>query len=300
MRHLVKLVVLALAALFVLPLVFILILAGPQAVTDLNNMVAACRTLLGVPPHAQSTVAELGGVDAEVVATTPLTTSGSDSGIGDPAATPTATVIQVPELVGGRAYDFVSSLNTIDNWRTLPAEELLRWALNPPASTLPAGAQVLPILPENLTTAEPVESAPQDSYSRACAAVVSRATKTDPPSPESRTFRPTLETLAAAEGSVGDALGLLRIADPAAVESDPRQFYLRYWPVTEVQPGDIVLYDFTTAGPAHFGLALSAQAMLTTGSCCVPGPVERRPIPSNASALSITPISPAAQENPHL
>ena len=233
-----------------------------------------------------------------MVATTPLVTSGSD--IDDPAATPTATAVQVPELVGGRAYDFVSSLNTLDNWRTRPTEELLRWALNPPASTLPAGAQVLPTLPENLTTSEPVESAPQDSYSRACAAVVSRATKTEPPSRENRAFRPAPETLAAAEGGVSDALALLRIADPAAVESDPRQFYLQYWPVTEVQPGDIVLYDFTTAGPAHFGLALSAQAMLTTGSCCLPGPVQRRPIPSNASALSITPISPAAQEDPHL
>lgn len=299
MSPLIKIPLLALAALFSLPLAFILFLAGPQSVTDINNVVAACRTVLGTPPRPESTVAELGGAQAEVVATTPLTTS-SGGDTEDPAAPATSTVVPVPELRGFTAYDFASSLNTIDNWRTLPAEALLRWALNPPASPLPPGAQVLPALPETLTVAEPVESAPQDGYSRACAAVVSRATKSEPPNRENRSARPTVEALAAAEGTVTDALGLLRVADPAATQADPRQFYLQYWPVTEVKPGDIVLYDFTTAGPAHFGLALSAQAMLTTGSCCSPGPVQRWPIPANASALSITPIGPAAQESPRL
>ncbi|MGV9797335.1 hypothetical protein ACWDTP_04650 [Mycobacterium sp. NPDC003449] len=294
----IKVVVLAMVAMFSIPLAFIVFLVGPQSVNDLNNMVAACRTVLGMPPRPDTTVAEIGGADADEVATTPLTTtSGGDA--EDPSATPTTLVEPVPELRGFTAYDFVSSLNTIDNWRELPAEELLRWALNPPASPLPPGAQVLPTLPETLTMADPVESAPQDSYSRACAAVVSRATKSEPPNGENRTVRPTPDALAATEGTTTDALGLLRVSDPAAAQSDPRQFYLQYWPVTEVKPGDIVLYDFTTAGPAHFGLALSAQVMLTTGSCCVPGPVQRRPIPTNASALSITPIGPAAQENPN-
>ncbi|GAT07649.1 hypothetical protein H7I77_25155 [Mycolicibacterium novocastrense] len=286
----IKVLAIAVAAVFLIPATFMAFLGGPQAATDVTNIVAACRTVLGVAPQPESTVAEFGGADAELVAAAPITTTTTTAGAEDPTVETTTTAPPPPPLLGAQAYDFVTSLNTIDNWRTLPVDELNRWARNPPVSPLPVGAHTLPPLPADQTNAAPAQYQPSGNYARACAAVVSRATKTEPSTPaiDAAPARRVPANLAGLEGAVTDALGLLRAVDPDATQADPRQFYLDYWPITQIRPGDIVLYDFTTAGAAHFGVAVSEQAMLTTGSCCTPARVQLWPIPTNASALSIT------------
>jgi cell wall-associated NlpC family hydrolase len=92
------------------------------------------------------------------------------------------------------------------------------------------------------------------------------------------------------------AAELLHTVDLGAAQADPRQFYLNYWPVTRIRAGDLVLYDFTTSGPAHFGVATDALRMMTTGRCCAPAPVQQLPIPVNSSALSPVALDNAEQQ----
>jgi hypothetical protein len=276
----IKVLIVVVAVTFLGPLAFMVLLGGPQAATDVANIAAACQTMLGAPAQPDSTVAELGGPDAELVAAADLPSQEITATAPGPAS----------RLRGAAAYDFVTSLNLIDNWRALPVNELKRWALNP-SGPQPAGAQMLPKLPSAQTNVPPVGIQPDSTYARACAAVAARAARMSPPTrkPETSTRPRPAETWAAV-GAVMSAAELLRTVDLGAAQADPRQFYLNYWPVNRIRAGDLVLYDFTTSGPAHFGIATDERRMLATGRCCAPAPVQQLPIPVNSSALS--PVAP--------
>ena len=267
----VKSMVIAAAAAVSVPVAFVVGLAGPQAATDAANVAAFCRLALGAAPGPDTTVADLGGPDA---------------------ATPAATLPDPWQLIGERAYQFVTTLNTIDNWRALPAADIAHWASDPPEGQLPAAARPLPGLPAELTVSTPApdsQSAPHlSSYAVACAGLINRSAHT-PPAPAIATATQTLVSPPAPDptpviGTTISALDLLRIADPAASEADPRLFYMNYPQAAGFSAGDVVLFDFTTAGPAHFGIATSTQQMVTTASAGT-AVAQLWPIPANASTV---------------
>jgi cell wall-associated NlpC family hydrolase len=290
-------ILIGVAALVLLaPVGFVVMLAGPQAATESAGVATACRLVLGVAPQPDSTVEQLGGPDAVMVAAA-LTEPAATQPASDTAA-PETTVAAVPAdtvatLVGERAYAFVTTLNTLDNWRSLPVDTLARWAIDPPNVAPPAGAVPLPDLPVEQTSALQVDEQPATAYARGCAAVIGRATqiKVDPagaqPGPAIVVDSAALAQMA---GTNMANIDLLRAVNPGAAEDDPRQFYLNYRPVPAAAAGDIVVYDFTIAGPAHFGIALDEQQMLTTASFAG-GVVQTRPVPANAGVMSATPMS---------
>jgi hypothetical protein len=273
-------------------------MAGPQAATEAAGVVTACRVALGMAPQPTSTVAELGGQDAAAVAAT-LTPPAGSNAVGAEQQTPQPPVLDESALLRGeRAYDFVTSLNTLDNWRALPADTLARWAIDPPSQPLPAGASLLPGLPADQINAVPADGQPASAYARGCATVISRATRvhvdapgTDNKPPPTQVGADALAHLAALAGDPVTNLELLRVVDPSAVQDDPRQFYMNYQPTSHVSAGEIVVYDFSIAGPAHFGIALDDQQMVSTGSFTA-GVAEIRPIPTNVGAMSATPLRP--------
>lgn len=282
-------ILLAVAALpLLIPLAFLVLLGGPQASTEAAGVVTACRLVLGMAPQPETTVEQLGGSEAAGVAAA-LTSPPLSN---DPAATtPPATttpVEQVAPLLGEKAYAFVTTLNILENWRTLPPAAAARWAMDPQSTAPPEGAQRLPDLPAAQTTAVTVTEQPDTAYGRGCAAVIGRATaiSVDPagarPGPVAA---PTAATLAQMEGTTMRNLDLLRAVNPDASKDDPRQFYLDYRPVASPGVGDIVVYDFTIAGPVHFGIALDSSQMLTTASFAG-GTVAARSIPRNSAAMS--------------
>lgn len=283
----------AAAAVVLAPMLFVVLLAGPQAATESAGVATSCRLVLGMAPTPSTTVRELGGADAELVAAalSQLGAGQDDPTIPTPPLAPAATVAAA--LQGERAYAFVTSLNTIDNWRLLPLDTLSRWAVDPPHAPLPEGARLLPELPAEQVDAVMVDEQPNSAYLRSCAAVISRATQLDvePAGAEPGAGSPPdIRQIAALAGTQTTNLDLLHRVDPGARQEDPRQFYLNYRPVPTPAPGDIVVCDFTTAGPAHFGIALDGQQMISTGSFA--GGVARlQPIPANSAAMTVTPYS---------
>lgn len=284
------------AAVLLAPVAIVVLLAGPQAATESAGIATACRLALGVAPQPDSTVEQLGGPDAVLVAaalTEPATTQPA-SDVGAPQTTVAAVPAEaMATLVGERAYAFVTTLNTLDNWRSLPVDTLARWAIDPPNVAPPAGAVPLPELPVEQTSALQVHEQPASAYARGCAAVIGRATaiKVQPagaqPGPPIVADGAALAQLA---GTTMSNLDLLRSVNPGAAEDDPRQFYLNYRPVPDAQVGDVVVYDFTIGGPAHFGIAVDDQQMITTVNF-TGGVVQLRPIPANAGVMSATPMS---------
>lgn len=286
------------------PLAFVALIGGPQAATESSAIATACALELGMAPQPDSTVDQLGGQDAAAVAAaltqettaTPVATAAPAT---TAAAVPAETVATA--LVGDRAYEFVTTLNSIDNWRTLPVDAVARWAVDPAHVAQPAGAVPLPdLVPAAEPTTTPTSTTamftgeqPTTVYGRGCAAVVARATTATvhPAGDHSGgTVAPDLAALDALAGTPHTNLELLRAVNPSAVQDDPRQFYLDYRPQVTAETGDIVVYDYTVGGPAHFGIALDDQQMLTTGSVNG-GVVQTRPIPANRGVMTARPAS---------
>lgn len=277
------------AMIALVPMAFAALIAGPQSANEYSNVAAICQIVMGMAPRSDSTVGQLGGSDAAAVAATLTEPRGTDTGEQGSSAPAAPHAAPVDELVGERAYAFVTSLNTLDNWRDLPADQVARWALDPPAGDAPAGAVQLAALPETQTSAVLADEQPVTAYQRGCAATIGRATAIDvtPTGAQPGQPAPDATVLARAEGHMMSNLQLLHTINPGADKDDPRQFYLDYRPSAALRSGDIVVYDFTLAGPAHFGIALDEQQMLTTGSAAG-GTVVVRPIPANSSAMSPT------------
>lgn len=293
----IKMLIGGLAVFVLVPLGFVAFIGGPQAVTEANVIATACQLELGMPPQPESTVGQLGGADAAAVAAA-LTQAAATAPVSDTSA-PTTTASPVPAqavaaaLVGDRAYEFVTTLNSLDNWRTLPVAAVARWALDPAHVAPPAGAVTLPVLPADQTLVMQTEEQPATAYARGCAAVVARATAaTVHPAGDANghAIHPDVAALRALAGAPHSNLDLLRAVNPTAVQDDPRQFYLDYRPQEVIEPGDVVVYDYTIGGPAHFGIALDDQQMLTTGSASG-GIAHTWPIPANHGVMTARPAS---------
>lgn len=284
------------AMVLAVPVLFVVFLASPQASTEVHAIATACQSQLGAAPQHDTTVEQLGGHDAVIVAAA-LTRAAPTAAAGDTAA-PTSTAAPIPgaavaaALIGEKAYEFVTTLDTLDNWRSLPIETLARWAADPSEVAPPPGAVQLPELPADQTTALKSDGQPATAYARACAALVARATAaTVHPAGDATGsgVEPNLAALAAMVGTSHSNLDLLRVVNPAAVQADPRLFYLDYRPDMLPSAGDIVVYDYTTAGPAHFGIAVDSQYMVTTGSVA-DGVVQTWPIPENSATMTARPV----------
>lgn len=290
------------------PAAFVAFIGGPQAATESTAIATACALQLGMAPQPDSTVGQLGGPDAAMVAAA-LTQEATATPVATAAPATTASAVPAETvaatLVGDRAYEFVTTLNSIDNWRTLPIDAVARWAVDPAHVAQPAGAVPLPDLP----VATPVTTAPTTTtmrsdqqptsvYGRGCASVVARATvaTVHPAGDRSgSTVEPDLAALNALAGTARTNMELLRAVNPSAVQDDPRQFYLDYRPQESVEVGNIVVYDFTVGGPAHFGIAIDDQQMLTTGSVSG-GVVQTRPIPANRGMMTARPAASDQQK----
>lgn len=288
----IKMLIGALTVFLLIPFGFVALIGGPQAVTEANGIATACQLELGMAPQPASTVGQLGGTDAAAVAAA-LTQAADTAPVSDTSA-PTTTASPVPAqdvatgLVGDRAYEFVTTLNSLDNWRTLPMAAVARWALDPAHVAPPTGAVPLPVLPAEQTTAMQTDEQPTTAYARGCAAVVARATaSTVHPAGDvnGHAIRPDVVALRAMAGAPQTNLDLLRAVNPTAAQDDPRQFYLDYRPQEVIEPGDVVVYDYTIGGPAHFGIALDDQQMLTTGSVAG-GVAYTWPIPANRGVMT--------------
>lgn len=272
------------------PMMFMVLLGGPQAATEAVGVANACHLMLGMAPEQTTTVEELGGPAAAAVAAA-LTRPHVDPDDPDVTVAPVAdpeTVAAV--LQGERAYAFVTTLNTLDNWRELPIDPLARWAADPMSEPLPPGAQPLPELPAEQIDAVTVSYQEQTIYGRSCAAVISRATRLDVDPSETHSITRSVVDVARLLDWTGRTTSnqeLLGHIDPDADQTDPRQFYLNYRTVARARAGDIVVYDFTTAGPAHFGIAVDDQQMITTGHF-TEGTADLWPIPTNSAAMAAT------------
>lgn len=112
----------SLAVIIGLPLLLVVVIMGPQGAESRRSSVATCAHMLGTPPGPDETVLSLGGPQADLVAAQ------------HPAGHP---------LTGGEAYRFVSTLNTITNWRILPPADVAAWVSAPDqvSAPVPAGAE---------------------------------------------------------------------------------------------------------------------------------------------------------------
>lgn len=251
-------------------------LIAPLAVGTRDGASTLCAAMLGVPPSSGVSVTSLSGPDAEIVAAQRI----------DNSALPT----------GEDAYRFVTSLNTVTNWRQLPAVELAAWSMNPEAVPLPNGAVL--DAPWPAPTVEPHPDVPDSVvpsvYEAACATVLHRADQRATVTASSQTGTTTSVTASATGGGMlasSTSLAPPVAADPqraplvAAVtgligtqvaemelwqaisphpELDAKQMLFeqlaRSRPISPPQPGDLACYDFTVSGPARCALVIAPTA----------------------------------------
>lgn len=267
----------ALAAAVGLPLLLVVMITGPQGAESRRSSVQACTHMLGAPPGPEETVLSLGGPEADFVA------GRNPASVG---------------LTGGEAYRFVSTLNTITNWRALPPAEVAAWASAPGQLNPPAGAEFEPPWPapeltedQNEQLAAAVDSASATSttveaFEAACAVVLRRidvaaeaaagmtSTPAGPTLPDtvaavSQRRAAIVNAVTARVGTVVSDSELWQLISPTP-ELDPRQTLLNALAtrpdamVAVALPGDLACYDFTTTGPARCGVITSAQPSSVT------------------------------------
>lgn len=285
----------ALAAVVGLPLLLVVIILGPQGAESRRSSVAACTHMLGAAPGPDETVLSLGGPEANFVA------SQNPVSVG---------------LTGGQAYRFVSTLNTIINWRVLPPAEVAAWVVDPDQVSAPVGAQFESSWPapplsddQSQQLAAAVDSPSATSrtvaaFEAACAVVLRRidvaagVASSMPSTPAGPVLPDTVAVVSPRRAAIVDAVTarvgtvvtdseLWQLISPTP-DLDPRQTLfsaLAARPdamVAVALPGDLACYDFTTTGPARCGLVTTTEpsSMTVIGS---DGMLAISPIPSNST-----------------
>lgn len=291
----IKAVGVAVGAAVGLPLLLVVIVMGPQGAESRRSSVAACTHMLGAAPGPDETVLSLGGPEADFVA------SHSPASVG---------------LTGGQAYRFVSTLNTITNWRALPPAEVATWVSTPDQLSPPVGAQFESPWPapplsddqsQQLAAALDSPSAASRTvaaYEAACAVVLRRidmaaeTASSMPSTPAGPTLPDTVAAVSPRRAAIVDVVTervgtavtddeLWQLISPTP-DLDPRQTLfsaLATRPdamVAVALPGDLACYDFTTIGPARCGLVTTTEpsSMTVIGS---DGMLAISPRPSNST-----------------
>lgn len=194
-------------------------------------------------------------------------------------------------LTGDSAYRFVTTVNTITNWRTLPADQVLDWATNP-AAPLPGGAQLdLPWPPPAVAEqSNPDSESSRSLYKQACATVLRRADELTTTRPKATS--PTDDGRAAAVEEVTHKLGtpiseaqLWAVISPTPHLDAKRTLFAQLAsaaPIAEPTPGDLVCYDFTTSGPARCSLVIQAGAAPAIAALNAQDTLVAQPMPANS------------------
>lgn len=282
------------------PILLVVVLMSPQVAHSRQAGSAACVAMLGHPPTPESTVAGLGGREAETVAVQTY---------------PPGTLLPT----GESAYEFVTTLNTITNWRALPPQAVAAWVTNPAQVPAPPGAVIeqhwsapdfTPDQREVLARHTP------SSYDKACAVMLRRieeqtatTTATQPP-PSSASPSAALATdgqrtqiLARITARIGTTITEADLwqlvsptpqldarrtafsqltAHPGAITDDPR-------------PGDVLCYDFTTWGPTHCALITAAASPTQIAVIAADGKLAVAIAPDNNT--TIHPVSTSAPDD---
>lgn len=258
--------------------------------TARHTAATLCTAMLGEPPTPTTTVADLGG----------------------PAAAAVAEHLQpaIGPLTGMRAYRFVSTLNTITNWHQLAPEQLALWAGDPHNNPAPAGAHyqddpwpsTRPDASEEEKTlgAEPPEGE-VSLYESACSHLLVR-TEATPSSAaaasgaaelihDRRSRRELVGRITARMGTTLSESALWQLVSLTPERDATRTLFdqLMAHPhalTSTPQAGDLACYDFTTAGPAHCALLLSADPA-TIAALNPAGVLIAAPIPANHTSIAV-------------
>lgn len=280
-----------LGAVLALPLLLVVLITSPQTVGTKQAAMGVCIGMLGTPPSPDSTIAGLSGPAADLVAQQRYQST--------------------PAPIGAPAYLFVTTLNAVSNWRQLPITELASWLADPQASALPAGALLEQPWQEPEFTSEQYAGLQKASvYERACAVMLRRidtyasvagtatATTTRPP------LEPVLPTSTLTPSPNQNALvqvvtnklgspmtdgELWQLISPAPELDAKRmafeQIAANPGPVIHAKPGDLACYDFTTSGPAHCSLIVTASATSEIAVIGADGKLTMQPIPFNSTII---------------
>jgi hypothetical protein len=264
----------------------VVVIMGSAAVQNRRTGTRLCTAMLGAAPEDDATVDNLSG--------------------------PQATALAVGQHPFGEdAYRFVVTLNTITNWRRLPAGQILDWISDPQRAQLPAGAQIDSTWPApEFDTRQPdTKPARRPLYEQACATILHRAdarTSTSTPPPSVPVVAPSADAMTAAPDSVQPPrsavaaavtgrLGAV-ISEPqlwAAISPDPQldakrtlfEQLARTSPVMSPRPGDLACYDFTTSGPTRCSLVIAAKPTSAIATPNADGILVAEPIPANSTII---------------
>lgn len=260
--------------------VLFVILIAPLAVGTRDSASTLCAAMLGIPPSEGVSVMALSGPDAEIVAALRITNSALST--------------------GEDAYRFVTSLNTVTNWRHLPPAEVAAWSVDPATMPLPNGAVI--DAPWPAPAVEPNPDIPENIaasvYESACATVLHRADHRAKTTTSSQVSATTTVTTTTYPGETSANPLAPITTSPAAAVADPQRVPLvaavsaligtqvteyQLWqaispradrdakemlfeelansrPVSPPQPGDLACYDFTTSGPSRCALVIAPTA----------------------------------------
>jgi hypothetical protein len=287
------------ACVTVIGVVLVVAIIGSCVVQNRRTGAQLCAAMLGAAPQDDATVESLSG----------------------PAA---AALAAGRQLTGEDAYRFVVTLNTITNWRQLPADQILDWITDPSPARLPAAAQLDSPWPTSKFDTDQAGTQPArwSSYGQACAMVLHRAdartsTPTSTPAqPTSVTAAapPTVATTAAPDGAQPDRTAVVAAVTGrlGAVTPEPALWEVicptpqldakrtlfeqlaRTSPVLSAAPGDLACYDFTTSGPARCPLVIAAAPTPAIATLNTDGILVAEPIPANSTIIKPVTVNGAA------
>lgn len=283
----------------VIGVVLLVVIMGSSVVQNRRTGARLCVSMLGAGPQDDATVESLSGLQA-------------------------AALAAGRQLTGEDAYRFVVTLNTITNWRQLPADQILDWITDPSPARLPAAAQLDSTWPAPKFDTDQTGTQPQrwSSYEQACAMVLHRAdartsTPTSTPAPPpsvTAAASPTVATTALLDGVQPDRIAVVAAVTGrlGAVTPEPQLWEAisptpqldakrtlfeqlgRTSPVMSPAPGDLACYDFTTSGPARCSLVIAAAPTPAIATPNTDGILVAEPIPANSTIIEPVSVSEAA------
>ena len=233
------------------------VLASELAATTVAQSAATgCGTALGSPPAPDSTIEELGAAQA------------ADAVAGRPA---------LAHATGARAVAVLDTLFRLDNWRDLDRAAVADWVANPTGEP-PAGAALIPQSDQPPASSAASSTDLAEDYLTRCRRILDSLT----PEEQSQLLAPPFSipeptaTSADLHTVVSAALGTTPQRDlaalvTAAIGADGTEPSDLLWcgprvPPAAIAPGDLVFFDFGSAGPHHLAVALDATTVATTAN----------------------------------
>ena len=228
----------------------VVVSAGSDHHNTTQTTARACRTALGVPATATTTVSDLGGPRA-------------------------AAVLGHPHVTGKAATNLLDTLYQISNWRDLDPATVTRWVYHPSRDNLPAAAHIdASALSASLTG--------RGYYEARCAAILATLTGAQTaraaatPHIDTTPTREGLRAATAAQSLLGQpntahqfVAALLGAAYPH--DDQHRDLSLAHviWRGTRVAPaaatrGDLIAFDYNHAGPTQLAVMLNTTTVAAT------------------------------------